>query len=242
MKKVSKSKRVASAESIAKLAENGKDVSAYFTNMGKMMAPLGARQVDNAPEGEADYPKTLAQTLDHYQKSTRELMGRVHRRDLVYEFFFVFSRFEHALLMTNYLNESKSGVSSDWNKFAREVNDVFLTTVSPEVKKAIYYYEQTPPRKQIVDFDSLTWKDVVPETNYELEKLLLLVRRVRNNLFHGEKVGVLLEGDSERDTQLLKYGLTILYACLQSSPDLRKKFFSEMELEVEDEADEEVAV
>lgn len=160
----------------------------------------------------------------------------------MYEFFFVFSRFEHALLMTNYLNESKSGVSSDWNKFAREVNDVFLTTVSPEVKKAIYYYEQTPPRKQIVDFDSLTWKDVVPETNYELEKLLLLVRRVRNNLFHGEKVGVLLEGDSERDTQLLKYGLTILYACLQSSPDLRKKFFSEMELEVEDEADEEVAV
>ncbi len=240
MKKVSKSKRAASAESIAKLAENGKDVSAFFTNKGKMMAPLGANQSVNAGD-KSSYFTALGRTLDNYQRSTRELMDRVHKRDLVYEFFFVFSRFEHALLTANYLNESKGGVSTDWNKFARETNDVFLASLSPNVERAIQYYESTPPRKQVVDFDSLTWKDVVPETNYELEKLLLLVRRVRNNLFHGEKIGVLLEGDSARDTQLLKYGLTILYACLQSSPDLRKKFFSEMELEVEED-EEQLAV
>jgi hypothetical protein len=123
------------------------------------------------------------------------------------------------------------------------MNNVFLASLSPEVKKAVRYYEETPPRKQIVDFDSLTWKDVVPQTDYQLEKLLLLVRRVRNNLFHGEKFSVLLEGDSKRDTYLLVHGLTILYACLHSSIDIRKKFFSEIEWEIEeDEAEDEIAV
>jgi hypothetical protein len=40
MKKTSKSKRAVSAESIARLADSGKDVSSYFTNKGKMMPPL----------------------------------------------------------------------------------------------------------------------------------------------------------------------------------------------------------
>jgi hypothetical protein len=158
--------------------------------------------------------------------------------DLVYEFFFVFSRFEHALSTTNYLTEGKTGVSPDWNKFARDINDLFQADLSVEVRKAICYYEEAPPKKQVVDFDSLTWKDVVPQTEYQLEKLLLLIRRVRNNLFHGEKLGTLLEGDSERDTRLLTHGLTILYACLQTSSDVRKKFFSEIEWETEDEEED----
>ena len=46
MKKTSKSKRPASAESIARLADNGKDVSSYFTNKGKMMPPLESVGID----------------------------------------------------------------------------------------------------------------------------------------------------------------------------------------------------
>ena len=46
MKKASKTKRTISAESIARLAENGKDVSSYFTNKGKMMAPLESVGID----------------------------------------------------------------------------------------------------------------------------------------------------------------------------------------------------
>lgn len=46
MKKASKTKRTVSAESIARLAENGKDVSSYFTNKGKMMAPLESVGID----------------------------------------------------------------------------------------------------------------------------------------------------------------------------------------------------
>ena len=41
MKKTSRSK-AASAESIARKAERGKDVSRYFANRGKMMQPIQA--------------------------------------------------------------------------------------------------------------------------------------------------------------------------------------------------------
>lgn len=232
MKTPSKRKRPVSAESIARLADKGKDVSSFFSNKGKMMQPHRVK------EGDSTHFEAPAHTLDNYQKSTRELMQKVHRKDLIYEFVFVFSRFEHALSVTSYLSETKGGVSADWDKFAREMNAVFLSILSPEVNKAVKYYESDPPRKQVVDFDSLTWKDVVPKTDYKLEKLLLLIRRVRNNLFHGEKFAVLLEGDSKRDTELLKHGLTILYACLQVSTDLRKRFFSEIEVEAEDNEEE----
>jgi hypothetical protein len=198
-----------------------------------MMPPLeaGSARVAIKP---AEF-KLSAHNLNSYRRCTRELMGRVHQMDLVYEFFFVFSRFEHALSTTNYLTEAKIGVFPDWNKFAREMNDVFQAHLSREVRKAIRYYEEAPPKKQIVDFDSLIWKDVVPQTEYQLEKLLVLIRRVRNNLFHGEKLGTLLEGNSERDTHLLMYGLIILYACLEINSQIRKKFFSEVEWETEED-------
>lgn len=39
-------KRPISAEQIAKLAEQGKDISRYFTNKGKMMPPIQRVNVD----------------------------------------------------------------------------------------------------------------------------------------------------------------------------------------------------
>lgn len=46
MKRTSKTKRTVSAESIARLADNGKDVSSYFTNKGMMMPPLESVGID----------------------------------------------------------------------------------------------------------------------------------------------------------------------------------------------------
>jgi hypothetical protein len=40
-------KQPVSAESIARLAEKGQDVSSYFTNEGKMMPPLGNGEIDS---------------------------------------------------------------------------------------------------------------------------------------------------------------------------------------------------
>lgn len=132
------------------------------------------------------YLNLATRKLTDYRERTQALMHRVHRSDLVYEFFFVFSRFEHALLVTSYLAERNGAVVADWDKFAREVNEAFNLTLPSEVEKASIT-KNFPPKKQVVELGKLTVKDVVPETGERLEKLLVLVRRVRNNLFHGEK-------------------------------------------------------
>jgi hypothetical protein len=46
MKHTSRKKKPASAESIARLADNGKDVSRFFTNSGRMMKPIQRVNVD----------------------------------------------------------------------------------------------------------------------------------------------------------------------------------------------------
>jgi queuine/archaeosine tRNA-ribosyltransferase len=46
MKRASKTKRAVPAESIARLADNGKDISSYFTNCGKIMPPLESVTID----------------------------------------------------------------------------------------------------------------------------------------------------------------------------------------------------
>lgn len=46
MKRTSKTKRPVSAESIARLAEKGNDISSYFTKKGKMMPPLESLGVE----------------------------------------------------------------------------------------------------------------------------------------------------------------------------------------------------
>jgi hypothetical protein len=202
MKRTSKTKRPIPAESIARLADRGQDVSSYFTNKGKMMPPLEDAEI-NVRRNMRDQNDVATRKFKDYRESTRALLHRVHRSDLVYEFFFVFSRFEHSLLVTSYIADRNGNAFADWDRFARELNDSFNLALSPDVERAVRYYEEDPPKKQVVHLGRLAWKNVVPDTNGRLERLLLLVRRVRNNLFHGEKFGVLLEGDSQRDAHLL---------------------------------------
>jgi hypothetical protein len=50
MKKISKTRRLASAESIARKADKGENISSYFTNNGKMMPPIDVDSIDLNPE------------------------------------------------------------------------------------------------------------------------------------------------------------------------------------------------
>jgi hypothetical protein len=49
MKSTRKRKSPMAAETIARLADNGKDVSRFFTNSGHMMGPIQRVNVDFAP-------------------------------------------------------------------------------------------------------------------------------------------------------------------------------------------------
>jgi hypothetical protein len=49
MKSAHKTRKAASAEAIARLADRGRDVSRFFTDKGQMMSPIQRVNVDLAP-------------------------------------------------------------------------------------------------------------------------------------------------------------------------------------------------
>jgi Ribbon-helix-helix protein, copG family len=49
MKSTHKTRKAASAETIARLADRGRNVSRFFTNKGRMMSPIQRVNVDLAP-------------------------------------------------------------------------------------------------------------------------------------------------------------------------------------------------
>ena len=61
---------------------------------------------------------------------------------------------------------------------------------------------------------TIHWLDVPPDPNLTCaERVLLMVRRVRNNLFHGGKF-LAPEGGRDRDQLLVTHSLVVLRACL----------------------------
>ena len=73
MKKTSKQRRVASAESIARKADKGGTVSSYFTNKGKMMPPLDIDGIELNPE-----------TIEQLDAAARKL--KITRQALIKQF------------------------------------------------------------------------------------------------------------------------------------------------------------
>jgi hypothetical protein len=49
MKRTRKSRKSPGAETVARMADKGKDVSSFFTNTGRMMRPIQRVNVDFAP-------------------------------------------------------------------------------------------------------------------------------------------------------------------------------------------------
>jgi len=64
MKQTSKTRKLTSAEEIARLADRGEDVSRFFTNSGRMMEPIRRVNVDFAPSMLKELDGT-AQELKH---------------------------------------------------------------------------------------------------------------------------------------------------------------------------------
>lgn len=66
---------------------------------------------------------------------------------------------------------------------------------------------------------------VAPNTDLRSDLVLLYVRRIRNNLFHGGKFnGHWFE--PKRSEELLRHSLTILRGCLAASKEVRGTFNS----------------
>lgn len=152
---------------------------------------------------------------------------------LACEFLHVFSRFEYALKRTSFLKKgARGGAEADWDKFSAELHKEIKPTEieSEEFQEAVEYFFNHPPKKQIVsEVDDLEWRDeVIQESQRNFVKILALVRRVRNNLFHGGKFhGEYIYG-SERDEHLIKFSLVILMECLRLNTEVETEFRKEI--------------
>lgn len=141
---------------------------------------------------------------------------------LAAEMFQTFARFEYALKAAGF-NAGDGDAKADWTAFARSIPNAFDDPLDDGLKEAVAYIFSHPPKKQVVENGALEWKDSVPGTNLRSDELLIYVRRVRNNLFHGGKFnGRWFE--PQRSSKLLRHSLVILDACLQASPQVRAAY------------------
>jgi hypothetical protein len=154
------------------------------------------------------------------------VLALVEDKDLIFRFFAVFSRFEYALKRRGFLKK-KEQAEADWDSYAEQLRGQFATVKALVLKTACDYLTSKPPKKQIVNGNSLEWKATVRGNNESIESYVLrLVRMVRNNLFHGGKypypVGPM--SDPGRDRRLIESALAVLEACLRLSPNVRQAF------------------
>lgn len=143
--------------------------------------------------------------------------------DLATGLFRVFAQFEYCLKVTGYcVASSGDAANPDWTRFARELPPL-TGSADPGVAEAISYVLGNPPKKQVYANNVLQWRVVAPQAENENDLILLYVRRVRNNLFHGGKFNGRFF-DPERSTELLKHSITVLMAAIIMSPAMLEAY------------------
>ena len=141
----------------------------------------------------------------------------------IYRFFWLISRFEYALKIVGFCNKN-GDAKPNWDAFAKSIIDKFDKDANKELAKGVDYIQKYPPKKQIVINGELHWSKALPKNKPELELLLILIRRVRNNLFHGGKYKGRHLDEPDRSEQLIMACISILEHCLTLSPEVKEAF------------------
>lgn len=142
--------------------------------------------------------------------------------NLCYEFFREFSRYEYCLKASG-LHHKIKDAKADWDEYAKQVSETINNTTDPELIAAITYFKEHPPKKQIIKEGSLVWDDSLPQEKDLAKFIFLLIRRVRNNLFHGGKFNEKWF-EPERSETLLQHGIVILRRCGAEHSEVRKAY------------------
>jgi hypothetical protein len=86
---------------------------------------------------------------------------------LAFEFFREFARCEYCLKAVG-LRENNRDAKADWSAFAAEVEEIFDHPASHELKTAIEYLVNYPPKKQVVHGELLEWDETLRITRARL--------------------------------------------------------------------------
>ncbi len=145
--------------------------------------------------------------------------------ELACEFIAMFSRMEYALKSTHYAVGNAKKVEPAWDIFANHIDQDFLALTHPDTVDARNYLLSHPPRKQVLQGKKLAFVDQVIDHNQATtQQVLLMVRTIRNNLFHGGKYSPQGEQEVGRNQLLVGHGLHILRACSKLDADVKISF------------------
>lgn len=147
-------------------------------------------------------------------------LGDAHAKPIL-EFFIFFSRFEYALKEAGFVRPGRSNVAEpNWKAFANRMDALFQKDSDPDIASAIQYLEEKPPQRQVFLDHKLVWQDQNRDATYsKTEWLSVLIRAVRNNLFHGAKTAY----DPARDLPLIANSLKILKHWVSLCPEVKQK-------------------
>jgi hypothetical protein len=129
-------------------------------------------------------------------------------KNVSFEFFYWFSRFEFALKENGYLKDTSVGAKAEpsWKAFVDKWSATYVPTAA-----ALKLMAESPKR-QVVGLTGLEFRPVGFDDNpSELGKVVRLASTVRNNLFHGGKHGYDNWDDPARTEMLLNLVITLLH-------------------------------
>lgn len=135
-------------------------------------------------------------------------------RQLVCEFFAVFSRVEYALKEGGYVREDQDYAAPAWRRFAKECR--FELTADNPTHVAVGYLVNYPPEVQT---PRLKWEKKPFWGTTDHARAIESMLRVRNNLFHGGKSRP--NTADGRDEQLIRHSLQLLYELINQNEQLR---------------------
>jgi len=164
----------------------------------------------------------------------------INNKETIFNFIIFFSRFEFSLKRLGCTTTRENGeVLAFWDKYAQRIQHIAAeqsqnTIEDTLTQDAVFnmakeYINSNKPRILKINQTSggLTWEnDDSDDLQSNSKRILDLIRRIRNNLFHGEKFLIPGEMGEDRDIILLKAGMAIMQGYLKHDQDLRSKFFT----------------
>ena len=146
-------------------------------------------------------------------------------RELALEFLAVFSRLEFALKVTNFRQPGEGEAKANWISFANEIAGAFIPNRTPEIANAFAYVAGQPLRRFAVENGVLGWYPFnVPHGISDAERVVRVVRQIRNNLFHGGKFAHDPHANGGRDTRLLEASLVLLRDLRRLAPQVEEAY------------------
>lgn len=149
-------------------------------------------------------------------------------RGLVFQFFISFSLFEKALKENGFHQVGRNDdIQPDWKSFATTIDGQFTSILNspnqPELVTAFQYLLSHPPNKQVIHGGHIQFDQTLrPQNMSDTVWLSVLIKQVRNNLFHGGKFCYV----RPRDTLLLQFSLIILEEWANCHPDIQNFFLN----------------